>query len=51
MRKDCSTCVLRYHCDEITEWKCTQGNNSHYVQDTTKILELEEKTNEEWRPV
>ena len=50
MPEKCDSCVLRYHCDEMTEWTC-KNNNSLYDPDISKISELEEKLYEEWRPV
>lgn len=36
----CSTCMLRYHCDEMTDWECKHNRYRHYTPDTSKIAEL-----------
>lgn len=31
----CSTCLLRYHCDEQTEFICKYNNFCKYIEDTS----------------
>lgn len=33
MLKSCKTCILRYHCDEMTECNCRNNDYSEYSKD------------------
>lgn len=43
MSEKCNTCMLRYPCDEMTEWECKHNGYRHYKPDASKIAELEGK--------
>lgn len=42
MTEKCNTCMLRYPCDERTEWNCKENGYRHYEPDASKIKMLKD---------